>query len=68
MGLRVFTTTGQNRSDCYECNKPLAGKGQEFYLRASHNGCGKNFCSSCIRKLADDVDKLNENKKQTFII
>lgn len=65
MGLHVFTTTGQNKSACHGCSKPLAGKGQEFYLRASHNGCGKNFCSSCLRKLADDVDALNANKQQT---
>lgn len=64
MGLRVQVTTMTNRSSCYECNKPLAGKEQEFFFRTAHNGCGKNFCSSCLRKFADEVDSQNAKLKK----
>ena len=65
MSLRVFVTTGINRSSCHNCYKDFPGKGQEFFFRVSFNGCGKNFCAACLRKMADDVDLQNAHKKQT---
>lgn len=64
MGLWAEAATGTRRSTCYHCNKTLEGKGQEFFFRVSHNGCGKNYCAPCLRKFADELDKLNTKHEQ----
>lgn len=45
---------------CTYCKKTILGKQREWFSRTVRGQSALNLCAPCLRRVADEIDKLNK--------